>query len=53
MNLQIVLQTLRNNQLYAKYSKCQFFKDQLQCLGNVITQEGIVLNLEKIKMIME
>lgn len=52
-HLRIVLQTLRENHLYAKFSKCDFFKDQIQYLGHVILADGIVVDLEKIKTIME
>jgi len=48
-----VLQTLRENQLYAKFSKCYFFKNQIQYLGHVISTEGIVVDQEKIKTIRE
>eukprot|EP00253_Pinus_taeda_P019073 PITA_19073 len=51
-HLRIVLQTLRKNQLFAKFSKCDFYKDQIQYLGHVISSEGIVVNPEKIKTIM-
>jgi len=34
-HLRIVLQVLRENQLYAKYSKCDFYKDQIQYLGQI------------------
>lgn len=52
-HLRIVLQTLREHQLYGKFSKCDFYKDQIQYLGHIITKEGIVVDPEKIKTIME
>eukprot|EP00253_Pinus_taeda_P031671 PITA_31671 len=52
-HLRIVLQTLREHQLYAKFSKCDFFKEEIQYLGHVITKEGIVVDPEKIKAIMD
>jgi len=52
-NLQIILQTLRELQLYAKYGECDFFKEQIQYLRHVITKYGIVVEPEKIKVIME
>jgi hypothetical protein len=39
-----VLQTLRQNQLYAKVSKCDFFKTEIQYLGHIISKEGIKVN---------
>ena len=47
------LQELREYQLYAKFSKCDFFKDKIQYLGHVVTKEGISVDLEKIKAIEE
>lgn len=52
-HLRLVLQTLQEHQLYAKFSKCDFFKEEIQCLGHVITKEGIAVDPEKIKTIME
>eukprot|EP00253_Pinus_taeda_P015343 PITA_15343 len=52
-HLRRVLQTLREHQLYAKFSKCDFFKEEIQYLGHVITKEGIAVDPEKIKDIMD
>ena len=38
-HLRIVLQVLREHQLYAKFSKCDFYKPQIQYLGHIIFQE--------------
>ena len=40
-HLKIVLQTLRERQLYAKLSKCQFLLDKVAFLGHVISAEGV------------
>ena len=40
-HLRLVLQTLREHQLYAKFSKCEFWLEQVQFLGHVITIAGI------------
>ena len=40
-HLKIVLQELRGHQIFAKFSKCDFFKDKIQYLGHVVTKEGI------------
>lgn len=52
-HLRLVLQTLREHQLYGKFSKCDFYKEKIQYLGHIITKEGIVVDPEKIKTIME
>ena len=36
-----MLQTLRERQLYAKLSKCQFWLDKVAFLGHVISVEGV------------
>ena len=40
-HLRIVLETLREHQLYAKLSKCQFWLDRVALLGHTISAEGI------------
>ena len=50
-HFKIVLQVLREHQLYAKFSKCDFFKDKIQYLVHVITKDGISIDPEKIKSI--
>jgi len=52
-NLRIVLQTLREHKLYAKYNKCDFFKEKIQYLGHIITKDRIVVDPENIIAIME
>ena len=44
---------LRKHHLYAKFSKWDLFKSEIQYLGHVISVEGIVANPENIKTIME
>ena len=39
-HLRIVLQTLRERQLYAKLNKCQFWLNRVTFLGHVISAEG-------------
>ncbi|QRV79678.1 Retrotransposable element Tf2 protein [Ceratobasidium sp. AG-Ba] len=48
-----VLKILRENNLYAKLSKCEFFVKRVIFLGLVITPEGISMEEEKIKAIMD
>ena len=48
-HLRIVLQTLRERQLYAKLSKCQFWLDRVAFLGHVISVEGVGVNPKKIE----
>ena len=52
-HLKIVLQELQEHQIYAKFSKCDFFKDKIQYLGHVVTKQGISVDPEKIRAIEE
>ena len=50
-HLRIVLQTLREWQLYAKLSKCQFWLKRVAFLGHVISAEGVSVDPHKIKAV--
>ena len=43
-HLRLVLGILREKQLYAKLSKCEFWMDEVQFLGHVISAQGIVVD---------
>ena len=47
-----MLQKLRDNQLYAKYSKCEFWIDEVSFLGHIISNGGISVDPAKVKEIM-
>ena len=50
-HLKIVLQELREHQIFTKFSKCDFFKHKIQYLGHVVIKEGIYVDPKKIKAI--
>ena len=50
-HLRVVLQILRENQLYAKFSKCQFWLDSIAFLRHVISAEGVYVDPQKIEAI--
>jgi hypothetical protein len=52
-HLRIALQILREHQLYAKFSKCEFWLDQVEFLGHMISKEGIAVNPSKVASILE
>ena len=52
-DLRFVLTCLRGNQLYGKLSKCSFFQKKVHYLGHIISGEGISVDLEKVKAIMD
>ncbi|CAL8996744.1 unnamed protein product [Prunus brigantina] len=51
MNI-VFRRTLRRRQLYAKFSKCQFWLDRISFLGHVISAEGIYVDPQKIEAVM-
>ena len=52
-HLCLVLQKLRENQLYAKLSKCEFWLDEVSFLGHVITNGGIAVDPGKVKDVLD
>jgi hypothetical protein len=52
-DLRMVLQVLRERQLYAKLSKCSFYHKQIHYVGHIISKDGIVEDLKKIEAIRE
>ncbi|KAL4038688.1 hypothetical protein IC575_002311 [Cucumis melo] len=48
-HLRIVLQTLRDNKLYAKFSKCEFWLKQVSFLGHVVSKAGVSVDPAKIE----
>ena len=51
-HLRIVLQTLREWQLYAKFSKCEFWLDSVKFLGHVISAGGVMVDPQKVEAIL-
>ncbi|KAL4341642.1 hypothetical protein GQ457_08G032000 [Hibiscus cannabinus] len=52
-HLKIVLQTLRDKQLYAKFSKCEFWLNEVAFLRHVISADGIKVDPKKIQSILD
>jgi hypothetical protein len=52
-HLRLVLQKLRDNQLYVKYSKCKFWISEVPFLGHIISNGGISVDPAIVKEIME
>jgi hypothetical protein len=48
-HLRVVLQKLRENQLYAKLSKCEFWLKEVLFLGHIISEGGIFVDPSKVK----
>ena len=51
LHLRIVLQTLRDKQLYAKFSKCEFWLNKVVILRHVVLEDGIFVDQRKIEAI--
>nr|GEU42011.1 hypothetical protein [Tanacetum cinerariifolium] len=50
-NLKIILDLLKKERLYAKFSKCEFWLDSVQFLGHVIDRNGVHVDPAKIEAI--
>jgi len=46
-HLRIVLQVLKDHQLYAKFSKCEFWLRSVAFLGHIVSSEGIEVDPKK------
>lgn len=51
-HLKLVLQSLREHQLYPKLNKCEFYKDKMKYLGHIISKERLFVDLEKVRATM-
>ena len=47
-HLRIVLQMLRDHQLYAKFNTCEFWLTEVRFLGHVVSTSGLSVDLEKV-----
>ncbi|GJV92985.1 putative nucleotidyltransferase, ribonuclease H [Tanacetum coccineum] len=50
-HLKIILELLKNEQLYAKFSKCDFWLESVQFLGHVIDNKGVHVDPAKVEAI--
>jgi hypothetical protein len=48
-----VFQRFRKNKLYAKFEKCEFVVMKVDFLGHRITQEGLKMDDQKVKTILD
>ncbi|KAE8773078.1 putative polyprotein [Hordeum vulgare] len=53
VHLHLVLEKLREHQLYAKFSKCEFWLDEVAFLVHVISSNGVALDPSKVAAITE
>ncbi|GJR44956.1 putative reverse transcriptase domain-containing protein [Tanacetum coccineum] len=51
VHLKLVLELLRKDKLYAKFSKCEFWLQEVHFLGHVVNQSGIHVDPSKIEAV--
>ncbi|XP_025623583.2 transposon Tf2-1 polyprotein [Arachis hypogaea] len=51
-HLRTVLQILRDRKLYAKLSKCEFWKSEVKFLGHMVSKQGIAVDPAKVEAMM-
>jgi hypothetical protein len=52
-HLCIILSRLREHQLYAKFSKCEFWLNEVPFLGHVLSAEGVAVDPGKVRDILD
>ncbi|KAG8472698.1 hypothetical protein CXB51_034527 [Gossypium anomalum] len=52
-HLRIVLQTLKEKQLFAKFRKCEFWLREVGFLGHIVSVEGIQVDPSKISTVVD
>ena len=52
VHLRIVIQALRNHQLYAKFNKCEFWIIEVRYLGHVVSSSGVLMDPKKVEAVM-
>ncbi|XP_016192240.1 uncharacterized protein LOC107633120 [Arachis ipaensis] len=52
-HLRTMLQILKERKLYAKLSKCEFWKDDVKFLSHVVSKQGIVVDHSKVEVVMD
>ncbi|WVZ63913.1 hypothetical protein U9M48_013506 [Paspalum notatum var. saurae] len=50
-HLRLVLQRLREHKLYAKFSKCEFWIDEVRFFGHVVSKGGIAVDPSKVSTV--
>ena len=49
----MILEKLREHKLYAKFSKCEFWLDEVGFLGHVMTKDGVAVDPAKVSAVTE
>ena len=48
----MILQKLREHQLYAKLSKCEFWLKEVVFLGHVLSKDGVAVDPSKVQEVL-
>ena len=52
-HLRVVMERLRAHQFYAKFSKCEFWLQEVAFLGHVLTAEGVSVDPSKVEPVVD
>jgi hypothetical protein len=52
-HIHIVLQKLREHHLYAKFSKCEFWLEEVSFLGHILYKDGVAVDPSKVQDVLE
>src|SRR6266498_4500630 len=52
-HLRLVLDRLREHQLYAKFSKCQFWLKEVSFLGHILSAKGVAVDPSKVQEVLD
>ena len=52
-HLRIILDRLQEHQLYAKFSKCQFWLKEVSFLGHILSAKGVAVDPSKVQEVLE
>src|SRR5437868_13915588 len=52
-HLRIVLDRLREHQLYAKLSKCQFWLTEVSFLRHILSEQGVAVDPSKVQAVLD
>lgn len=52
-HLRIVLQSIREHQLFTKFSKCEICLEEVKFLGHIISSDGVLVDPAKVEAVLE
>ncbi|XP_074301470.1 uncharacterized protein LOC141632863 [Silene latifolia] len=53
VHLHVILDILRRQKWYAKFSKCEFWLKEVSFLGHIISKEGVMVDPSKVEAVLE